>query len=227
MKKLLRELGLLPSDAITFSEIRRLVNKSDAVIFELGAHTGGDTRRFLRSFRKGQVFAFEPDPRAISTWKKTTRSNRAKLVEVAIGAEDGEISFHQSDGQRDRYKTGWDRSGSIRAPKAHLEDDPDITFENSITVPMRSLDSWCSENGIKQIDFIWADLQGAERDLIKGAQQMLPNVRYLYTEYSNRELYEGQWTLDQIQDALPNHQLLKTWSGDALFGLKTEIKGSA
>ena len=36
-----------------------------------------------------------------------------------------------------------------------------------------SIDSWVEANNIKKIDFIKADIEGAERDLLKGAMQTL------------------------------------------------------
>ena len=39
------------------------------------------------------------------------------------------------------------------------------------------------------------DVQGAERDVLQGSNTMLSNIGYIYTEYSNEELYEGQLDL--------------------------------
>ncbi|MEN9248224.1 MAG: hypothetical protein Q6L50_08560 [Gloeomargarita sp. GMQP_bins_120] len=41
---------------------------------------------------------------------------------------------------------------------------------------------------MRPYDFIWADVQGAEVDLIQGGLQALANTRYFYTEYANTEL---------------------------------------
>ena len=42
------------------------------------------------------------------------------------------------------------------------------------------------------------DVQGAEIDVTRGGRNALISTRYLYTEYSNEELYEGQLSLKQL-----------------------------
>jgi len=204
---------------IEFEEIAKRVNRDDAIIFEVGANNGEDTVRFLRHFPHGVIFAFEPDPRAAAGWRQQVTDDRATLVEIAIGAENGQVSFHQSDGAAGSGKEGWNLSGSIRKPKNHLSRNKDVTFPKEITVDIRTLDSWCQENNVTRIDFLRADVQGAERDLFKGAKDILVNTRFIYTEYSDKELYSGQWTLDQIATNLPNHKLIARWKNDALFEL--------
>jgi hypothetical protein len=62
------------------------------------------------------------------------------------------------------------------------------------------------ENDISFIDFIWADVQGAEEDLILGGLDTLrKRTKYLFTEYNNSEMYEGQINLnygDAVQKAI-------------------------
>ena len=48
------------------------------------------------------------------------------------------------------------------------------------------------------IDFLWADIQGAEGEMIRGGQKALSATPFLYTEYSNDELYEDQVSLCEI-----------------------------
>ena len=54
------------------------------------------------------------------------------------------------------------------------------------------------------------DVQGAEDLVFKGAKELLTNnkINYIYTEYSNRELYENQMNLKQITEGLPKYEIL-------------------
>ena len=52
-------------------------------------------------------------------------------------------------------------------------------FENTIQVESAKLDDWCLEHGISKIDFLWADVQGAEGDLIEGARETLRKTKYI------------------------------------------------
>ena len=77
---------------------------------------------------------------------------------------------------------------------------------------MRSLtlDSFFKNENLEKIDFIWMDVQGAEDLVFKGGEYLLTNdkIHYIYTEYSNRELYENQMNLKEISKALPNYEIL-------------------
>jgi 2-O-methyltransferase len=118
---------------------------------------------------------------------------------------------------RAEYPEGWDQSGSLRAPKSHKIVWPWVKFESIVAVQVRRLDTWARENGIGTVDFIWVDLQGAEGDLISGGREALARTRYLYTEYSNDELYEGQPNLVQLMEMLPNFSVLSRYAMDVLF----------
>lgn len=217
------------SSMIPLDYIASLVSRANATILEIGANDGTDTRRLAQLFPYGDIIAFEPDPRAAQRFKDRTDSARIHLFELAIGAKIGKTIFHQSGGQwpygeEQRLLQGipseWDQSGSIRAPKLHVEVYPWVKFENDIEVPITTLDNWADENRIKLIDFIWADVQGAEIDLIKGGQSVLRSTRYLYTEFSKVELYEGAPGVEEISSMLPDFDLLEVFEHDALFANK-------
>lgn len=175
-------------------------------ILELGAHNGGDTRR-LMALPGAFVHAFEPDPRnEFPTTRTNFRWNR-----LAVGAVNGRAKFTQS---ATRAGKPWTYSGSLRAPTGHLEQYPDVTFGADIEVDVVTLDHYTELHGIKTVDFIWADVQGAERDYIAGGQKTLERTRYLYTEYSDRELYAGQPTLDELVALLPGRwRVVDIWNG--------------
>jgi FkbM family methyltransferase len=210
---------------MTPDALRKLVIKSNPVILEIGANRGMHTQMFLQLFPDATIYAFEPDPRAVAAFKARVSSPRVTLFEGAIGASDGEATFHVSSGLPPDfspmapalYPMGWDQSGSLHAPKTHRDVWPWCKFESTISVPVRSLDSWAAEAGIGRVDLLWADVQGAEGDLIAGGGATLKNTRHFYTEYSNDELYEGQITLPQIIGMLKDFVVLHRFSTDVLF----------
>jgi 2-O-methyltransferase len=204
------DLNLLPN----------LLAKQDPIILDIGTNNGGHTRAFFNLFPYGIIHSFEPDPRCIAKFKNNLASYpRAKLHEIAIGAANGTAEFYASGGQNlaagYEMQGGWDMSGSLRKPTGHLEEHPGITFENKFPVIIQTLDDWYIKNLNGNIDFIWADVQGAELDLIKGGLHTFQNhTRYFYTEYSNKELYEGQINLDQILEQLTNFDVIAEFKND-------------
>ena len=212
------KLPIIPG-ALTATEIRQLVGKDDPVIVEVGANCGQTTVELLKAMPGATIFAFEPEPRAIAKFRETIANSNVHLYECAIGAVNGTVSFYQSSGAehlRD-YPEGWDQSGSIRRPNTHLKVWPWVKFEKQITVPIMTLDDWSKQHQIAKADFIWADVQGAESDLVEGAALFLSSSRYFYTEYSNDEWYEGQITLNALLEKLPDFTLVRRYAMDALF----------
>ena len=64
------------------------------------------------------------------------------------------------------------------------------------------------------------DVQGAEADVIAGASRTLEKVSFIYAEYSNRELYEGQLDLPGLRAALPQYRVVKRFHQDVLMERK-------
>lgn len=206
--------------ALSAEEIRALVGRNDPVIIEVGANSGQTTVEMLRCMPLATIHAFEPEPRAIAKFRRNVpASDRVHLHECAVGATNGSVTFHRSSGAEHLpdYQAGWDQSGSIRKPLTHLQVWPWVKFESKIEVPLITLDTWAEQDQVGAADFIWADVQGAESDLIEGAIKLLPSVRFFYTEYSNSEWYEGQITLPQLAAKLPGFELVRRYQMDALF----------
>jgi FkbM family methyltransferase len=227
MKSLPGQLaGLPPINYATINEqvIRSCVGRSDPTILDIGCNDGSTTRWFLDMFDNPTIYCFEPDPRAIARFRQRVGDRpNVTLCELAVSDREGTIDFYQSGGRRDNewlvkaMPQGWDLSGSIKQPYRHLDKHPLVTFDHRIQVPTATLDSVCEQRGIGPVDFIWLDVQGAELDVFNGATKTLARTRYLYTEYSNRELYRGQRGLRDIVVHLQDFSVLVRYPGDALL----------
>lgn len=177
------------------------------LFLELGAHQGTDTS-WMADLPDVTIHAFEPDPRNHPPPRPNVTVHRS-----AIGDHDGPgwlFLSQQGWGQE------WTHSSSIKPPLNHLLLYP-VTFGEAVGVEMVALDSFCERRGLGSIDFIWADIQGAEGEMIRGGPQTLARTRYLYTEYSDDELYEKQVTLREILELLPDFRVLELWPDDVLL----------
>ena len=204
---------------ITKEEIKALIGKENPIILEIGCNDGTDTLEFLEFFPEASIYCFEPDPRAIKRFKRQVSHPKCHLYEGCISDCNGTITFNMSSGKAPRPGSKEnDKSGSIKQPKNNIVRHKWILFEQQITVPTITLDTWYQNQNPGMIDFIWADTQGAEEEVIKGGLLTLTNhVRYFYTEYSNKEMYEGQITLGEIRKLLPCFSLLGLYANNALF----------
>jgi FkbM family methyltransferase len=208
----------LRTTQITHREIARHIARRDPVILEIGCNDGSDTVALMNAMPKARIYCFEPDTRAIARFKKRlgVDLNRVTLVESAVSDRNGQIDFYASNGSAELGED-WDLSGSIRRPKNHLIANTQVKFDRVVTINTCRLDDWCTRNGIDHVDFIWMDVQGAEADVIAGAANILNRTRFLYTEYSNDELYEGQIPLKELLARLPLFNVIARFPGDILL----------
>ena len=213
----------ITAEPISAELIRACVGTEHPTILEIGANNGGQTCWFAEMFEDPGISCFEPDPRAIARFRdKVGDRPGVELFELALSDRNGTITFHQSGGSHDdelaaQMPEGWDLSGSIRPPKDHLVVHPWVTFDRTIEVETMTLDSWAAEHGIGRVDFIWMDVQGAEADVFRGGERTLAATRFLYTEYSDRELYEGQRPLTDLLDQLGDFDVVERYRADVLL----------
>jgi FkbM family methyltransferase len=220
-----RDIPPVTNINITGAILQNLIGEHARTILEIGAHHGDHTAALLRTFPHAHLYAFEPDPRAIAAHRKLVKDPRLTLYEMAIGGTNGRAEFHVSDGfppgQADalkaNYPKGWDQSGSLCAPKGHVQKFPWCKFKRTISVEVRTLDAWASKHAPGTIDFIWADMQGAEGQLALGGPQALARTRFIYCEYSNEELYEGEPTLERLLELMPTFEIVHRLPNDVLL----------
>ena len=144
---------------------RRFVSqflKAGMVVLDIGANQGLYT--ILASERvgsKGRVFAFEPVPEASKKLRRNLRLNRCQNVvvaPVAIGADEGLAKLFVCLGGRDCYS-------SLRRP-------PNERETMAIRVPITTLENYTSSRNIDVVDFVKLDVEGAERDVLRGAKRL-------------------------------------------------------
>ncbi len=225
----LQGIPLVSDSQITREIIREYIGKEDPTILEIGSNGGEHTLWFHEMFSNPKIYCFEPDPRAIARFKKKVgRLPNINLFEIALCDQNGEVVFYQSSGHKNEENLksmpdGWDLSGSVRQPKDHLIAYPWVKFDQKINVKASTLDTWCQQHGIGDIDFIWMDVQGAEIDVFRGGVDTLNKTRFIYTEYSNQELYKGQRNLIHLMKQLKHFSIITRYPNDILIRNKRMV----
>ena len=217
-----------------FELLKRIIGKENPVIVEIGAHFGEDSLRFLESFPGVELHCFEPDPRSIKVFKKYINDSRVRLYEVALSDTEGVGAFYQSyqppDARSVPGKYDWidenlyheeelSNSGSSSLKKGYQ-----FNKSTTIEVTTQRFDSWLKEPGSPQeIDFVWIDVQGAEKDVLEGMGAHIRNIKLIWIEYGEM-IYEGSLTraetvnyLDQRGYSVIEQFSSQTDAGDLLF----------
>lgn len=212
-----------------FNYIEEIIDSKDELLFfEFGmcdAHHSYKIMDLIESKNKRfNYHGFEPVDYLYNQIKDNIKKyhfGEFIILNKAIGHKDGLVDFYQSGGEKKEGELKTDSyygSSSINEPKNVFIYWPDMTFEKK-QIESIKFDTYIKENNLKNkiIDFVWADIQGAEINLIRGGKKTFKNVRYFYTEYSNGGLYKGDKGLDGILKALPDFKIECDYQGDVLL----------
>ena len=130
-------------------------------VFDIGANHGlYSVLASKRIGRNGQVYAFEPSPRERAKLMRNLKINRCKnvqVVEIALSESSGEATLNVVQGT----EVG---CNSLRAPDV---DQPTIP----VKVKIEPLDNFLAQAGVKKIDFVKLDVEGAEQSVLKGGEK--------------------------------------------------------
>lgn len=125
------------------------IKKGDVVI-DVGAWIGDFSA--YASNKGAIVYAFEPDPSNIRWLKKTAKLNRnIIIVPLGLGNEEKKMGL------------------SRKSLGSYIIDKKSKGLEVTIT----TLDKFVKNNNIDRVDFIKADIEGYERNLLLGAREVL------------------------------------------------------
>lgn len=213
-----------------------IINHNKPVVIEVGACDGMHTNIMCstikaRGIQDYEFHSFEPSPDLTNAFLSRNLQHfpNLKFVPAAVGAKDGVVDFYLSSGEESRdghFKQSFYGSSSIKEPDKCSVYWPDMKFRK-IQSKCYRLDTYCAEQKMGKIDFIWADVQGAERDLIEGGTKALSNTRFFYTEISRANQYKdiGYEEAEGIMKLLPGKwSIVENYGDDVLF--KNELLGS-
>lgn len=148
--------------------------ENSEVILDIGANIGQTSFNIIVTQQKKGlnpiVYAFEPYPR---TFKKLETN---KTLNSAVSVKTYNLGLGRKKGMLHMTQHSPLNSGGFR-----MTDESD----NSISVPVISLDEFVSENQLTKIDFIKIDVEGFEVQVLEGALETLKTFRpILVFEYS-------------------------------------------
>lgn len=178
-------------------EIARFLPSAPTIV-EVGAHIGIDTAAMARRWNAGSIHAFEPVPALYRQLvARVQRHQNVATYQLAMAGTSGELTMNVSGGRSDG-------SSSLLRPLEHLKFHPDVTFDETVTVPATTLDEWAKEHAIEP-DLLWLDAQGAELQILQAAQSTLMSVRAIYTEVSVVQNYAGGALYPELETWLRGH----------------------
>jgi FkbM family methyltransferase len=183
-------------------------------------------------FPEARIFSFEPLPSnqvLIQHHFARHGVERCELVPLALSDRRGTAEFFVSSGAPETKDLGEDwnygnKSNSLLPPgEKQKEQVPWLKFENKVMVQTDTLDHFCEEQKIEQVDFLHMDVQGAEWLVLQGAQKMLPKIKAIWLEVADEEVYKGQKVKKDIENFLGQngfgitYEVMRGTEGDQFY----------
>jgi FkbM family methyltransferase len=132
------------------------------VVLDIGAHVGFFVRSALAQ-GASKVIAVEPDPNSVECLRRNfpeeLEAGQLVIVEAGAWSSRGEMTL--SLGSDPGWNSMTESGGSGR----------------EITVPVLPIDDIVAELGLSKVDFIKMDIEGAEKEALRGAVDVLKTHR--------------------------------------------------
>ncbi len=143
-----------------------------AVVLDVGANVGYLTVPLALALgESGRLLAFEPEAENVRRLRANLALNELKNVDVrqiAIGAQDGEVGLVLADDPA--YHSTATAEERRRITSRH-------ETGRSVSVPMARLDTVWREAGSPVVKLVKIDVEGAELDVLEGANELLMACR--------------------------------------------------
>jgi FkbM family methyltransferase len=199
-------------------ELRSFFNTQKVkTVFDIGSCDGLDAIKYARLFINSSVYAFEP----LAKNKLLLQNNIEKYnlstiipVKLALSNSKGTAEFYVSSGRPEDIECAedWDfgnKSSSLLQPNKTIEVHPWLKFQEKLTVHTDTLSNFVNENNISKIDFIHMDVQGAELMVLEGAKDFIHQIKMIWLEVENIELYKNQPLASDVEKFLINKGFTK------------------
>lgn len=167
--------------------IFQLIAIEPKIIVLGGIHHGDSALKYLNLFPNAIIHGFEPNSRNLSLARLKLRGNldRVQLYPFALSSNSGKANLHinSHDATHSLFEIG-----KIKYWDEHVDT---IAIEQVETI---TLDSFSEEYGVTNIDLLHLDIQGAELDALKGAENLLKKraVFLVRCESEFEEIYFDQ-----------------------------------
>lgn len=168
------------------------ITKNIKTIFDIGANQGQFAIAAKYRFPDSTIYSFEPVPETYETLSRNVSAIKGiHTFNFGLGSKNQEIIFYKNAHSH--------ASSALPISDFQKTEIPETAITEEIKVPVRVLDSVVKD--LKSLDtpiLIKLDVQGYEKEVLKGAISFIDQVEYLLFETSFEQMYEGEPLFDEM-----------------------------
>lgn len=169
--------------------LKKYIPSVNPVVFDVGSNIG-DYAKLIRQYHPtADLHCFEPNPTTYVVLQKNL-PNEKRLNNLGLSDAPGELKlFFQKD-----------NTTSVQATL-----DPEILKNiagadnlSAVAVQLKTIDQYCNENNIQQIDFLKIDTEGFELEALHGAKDLLDakKIKCIQFEFNEVNIVKRRFIRD-------------------------------
>jgi FkbM family methyltransferase len=160
-----------------YNDIKHLID-TNSIIFDIGSNIGNFSKRITDSKNYKTIYLFEPVTLYLEMSKILLQNENCYFINKGVSNKNEQLTLYKSDIDKN---IGWN---------TFLTEDPNQPneFYNKMDSEIKdviTLDSFCEENNIQNIDLIKIDVEGFECKVLEGFLKTLTNMKkkpHIYIE---------------------------------------------
>lgn len=169
-----------------FDALKELCDGHATIVFDIGAHHGNYARLLTNHLIVDKCYCFEPFPESYTTLQRNLQGNKFLTFPLAISDVRGTADF---------YANQFEETNSLLAASVtNSQIDQLLDLREKIKVEVDTVDSFCEQHQVREIDVLKIDTQGNTFQVLKGAETMIRNGRIgiIQCEVEFLEIYKEE-----------------------------------
>ena len=184
--------------------LKTLINYNP-LIFDVGANNGQSVENFKKIYPEAKFHCFEPNPDVWNILDKNYKDNKNVVTNIiAVSDQIGTNKFHI-------YANSKHSSFNKLIPNHQYTKERSKTFnlkeseylKKIVDVKTITLDKYCEENNIKNIDILKIDTEGSEFDVLKGLNDDdFKIIKFIFFEHHYDLMLKKDYKFSNINSLL-------------------------
>ena len=192
------------------------------VFFDVGAHKGETIELFQKNFKIKNFYCFEPSNLNFIFLQNQVLRMKKKNINIynfAIGDISGTANFKQFKESSSSTMSKINKDSNYYKKKMKILNL--FSFDKSEykeeIVKITTLKKFMDDNSISSIDILKIDTEGYEFNVIKGAENKIRNVKFIYFEHHFDDMIIKNYTLTDIHNYLVQNGFQKSFKAKMYF----------
>jgi FkbM family methyltransferase len=178
---------------------------SSPIMFDVGANIGDYARLLVRSIPQARVFSFEPNPDTFKVLSSNLADTSVRCVNQGMSSVAEKRSLFLYPDQP--------TSPHATVNRDLLAEFHKCAVPKEISCSFTTVDEFCKQQNIPNIDLLKIDAEGHELEVVKGAHNMIAEkkVTWIHFEFGEGNVFSRVFLKDYY-DTLPGYEFFRVTS---------------